>query len=155
MKKQTKLLSLIIFIIVLLFLAELFKDKPILNNWIYYSVIGVFTLVFLGFIVMKNNKNRIPICKECNEFPLKYKIKRPNEYYKIIEQVGEKINRGKFILIKGTCSLDEIKRDKPFPDDIIQHKFKCISCGSIFELFVDSYHGGGYWNKKNDALPGC
>lgn len=53
-------------------------------------------------------------------------------------------------LVRGTCDLDAIPTDgdEPWPSDTITHKFACTHCDREFELFVDTYHGGGSWGPS-------
>lgn len=34
--------------------------------------------------------------------------------------------------------------------DIVLYRFKCTVCGDAFELFADTYHGGGGWTRNDE-----
>ena len=34
--------------------------------------------------------------------------------------------------------------------DIVLYRFKCLVCGDAFELFADTYHGGGGWSRNDE-----
>jgi len=87
------------------------------------------------------------MCYQCDEISKTIKIINPNEYISIVEQAKNFVVGGILILLNGTCSLDEIGKGKPWPDDIIRHMFKCTDCGRVFTLGVETYHGsGGEWS---------
>ena len=47
--------------------------------------------------------------------------------------------------------ISEISMDGPF-DDWVNHQFQCASCGELFSLSVETYHGsGGAWKPVNPA----
>jgi hypothetical protein len=87
------------------------------------------------------------MCLQCDEISKTIKINYPNEYISIIEQTKKFIEEDILILVNGSCSLDGIGKGKPWPDDIICHTFKCTSCGRLFTVGVETYHGsGGQWS---------
>ena len=70
-------------------------------------------------------------------------IKHPYEYYNLVEQIKVMTQEGALILMEGNCNVDDIDKNKPFPDDVPYHVFKCNHCESRFSLCVDTYYGGG------------
>jgi hypothetical protein len=85
------------------------------------------------------------MCHKCDGFTDKISIDTPGRFHDLTSEIRQVVDEGTMTLIQGTCSLKDIDRDKPWPADILQHDFRCTSCGRMFRLFVDTYHGRGTW----------
>ena len=86
------------------------------------------------------------MCENCKGLEEKIKINHPYEYFNIIDQLKPIIDKGTLVLVEGTCALDKIKKDMPWPNDFFEHIFECKFCSQKFKLSVETYHGsGGSW----------
>lgn len=85
------------------------------------------------------------MCDKCDGFAEKLSIDSPGRYYDLVAEIGQVLDEGTMVVTEGTCDLKDISKKKPWPADILQHDFRCVSCGRMFRLFVDTYHGRGSW----------
>ena len=86
------------------------------------------------------------MCPKCNGFAEIIRIRHPRDYYGLVRQLREIVTEGTFVLEKSTCELSTIQKGETWPDDYIEHHFKCQTCGQRFRLAVETYHGsGGAW----------
>ena len=74
-----------------------------------------------------------------------FEMLRPSEYYQAVEDVKTELTKRVIILIEGTSDLADLGENKPWPDDVICHQFRCTQCGRTFKLFADTYHGRASW----------
>ena len=88
-------------------------------------------------------------CEKCANLCLEYEIHTPGDLRKAFAVVRDNIADGTIQEISGTGSyaafakaLDE---GGPWPDDHLSCQFACRTCGEVFSLSVDTYHGGGAW----------
>lgn len=80
------------------------------------------------------------------------RIEHPYEYYDLVRQVEQAIAEGTLALVAGNCRLSDIRRDAPWPEDYIEHTFRCVSCDQRFQLAVETYHGsGGAWRAMSET----
>jgi hypothetical protein len=87
------------------------------------------------------------MCIKCNGFSEKIYINHPYEYFHMAEQIKAILIEGTMELVQGNCDFFSLEKGKPFPDDVLFHKFKCNTCKREFELSVETYHGsGGVWD---------
>jgi hypothetical protein len=87
----------------------------------------------------------MPNCSICDGFSERFNIPNLREYQEIVKQLFEIVNHGTFLLINGTCPLEDMLKT-PLPGDSVSHNFQCFACGRKFELSADTYHGGASWN---------
>ena len=86
------------------------------------------------------------MCQICDDLHEIIRIEYPYQYYNIVDQIKTMLQEGILVLVDGNCDFSRIERNRPFPDDVPYHVFKCASCGCRFELCVETYHGsGGSW----------
>ena len=90
------------------------------------------------------------MCNQCDDISRKISITRPDEYFSVLKQVKNFVAENLLTIIEGTCDIDKIQKNTPWPSDHIEHVLRCTSCGRRFILSVETYHGsGGCW----DLLP--
>lgn len=83
---------------------------------------------------------------KCGGYAEIVRIRQPYQYFDLLRHVREVLQQGTFRLDRGNCDLAEIRKDKPWPDDHLEHYFSCVACGQRFRLGVETYHGsGGRW----------
>ncbi len=97
------------------------------------------------------------MCYKCDGFSETIEIKHPYELFNLVEQLKEVINEGTMRILESNCNLDDIRKNSPFPEDVIYHVFQCTDCNLKFSLCVETYHGsGGTWevmpDKDNGSL---
>ncbi len=89
------------------------------------------------------------MCTNCDSYGESIAINRPREYFALAEQLQHLVATGVLRLVRGTCELEAIGRDKPWPGDWIEHVCECPLCGRRFRLYAETYHGsGGAWEAE-------
>lgn len=86
-------------------------------------------------------------CESCENIGLIKLFDSPYEYLKCIEYIKGLIADGGFELVEGNCSLNEVKKDGQWADDIIYHVIRCKKCGREFSCCCNTYRGGGGFMK--------
>ena len=87
------------------------------------------------------------MCKICSSIYLMDTFSGINDYKKAYISYKNVLlsNKHKFILEKQTCPFENVGVFVGgWYNDIMCQQFKCKECGSVFELFAETYHGGGY-----------
>jgi len=84
-------------------------------------------------------------CSLCDGFSQRFNILSLREYQNIIRQLIEVVNQGTLLLVNASCPIEDMLLKDPLPGDAIFHNFRCFACGRAFQLFADTYHGGGSW----------
>lgn len=87
------------------------------------------------------------MCKICSSTYLMNTFSDINDYRKAYISYKNLLlsNKDKFILEKQTCPFENVGVfGGGWYNDLMCHQFKCKECGSVFELFAETYHGGGY-----------
>jgi hypothetical protein len=46
--------------------------------------------------------------------------------------------------------LESMAQAETWPD-IVNYRFRCTHCGHNFELYADTYHGGGAWTQEGET----
>ncbi len=56
---------------------------------------------------------------------------------------------GEFELIaeESTCSLEKVKNEDGWADEIMAHMIRCKHCGQIFTCVVNTWRGSGHFKK--------
>jgi hypothetical protein len=91
------------------------------------------------------------MCQICDGLHETVRIEHPYQYYDIVDQIKTMLQEAILVLKEGNCDFSRIVRNKPFPDDVPYHVFKCANCECKFTLCVETYHGsGGSWEVIND-----
>jgi len=91
-------------------------------------------------------------CKNCEKWSEEKRIHAPYVYLDLLEKLRNALQNKELIIVKGTCSIEEILSSSCCPDDILEHEFSCPECGAKFNLYVNTYKGsGGWWNPVEKA----
>ncbi len=96
------------------------------------------------------------MCEFCDN--LKYLTKQsldPNEYLACAKYLDGLVGEHKLKLIPivaYSCALSDVKNrlKRKQKDELLIHAFKCSSCGKMFNLYADTYHGG--WSFQPSPL---
>ncbi len=95
-------------------------------------------------------------CEKCNELCVRFAIRQPRDLQRAIEIAKQNIDDGTITEISDSTPISQITfsalaTGQPW-DDIVGYRFRCNSCGEIFSLHAETYHGsGGYWEPENRA----
>ncbi len=88
------------------------------------------------------------MCEYCSKIKLKDRFSTPDEYEKTIDYIKGLILNQHFIFVEGNCELGCHKdMDGHWIDDIIYHIIKCPKCGQKYSCTVNTYRGGGSFEK--------
>ena len=93
-------------------------------------------------------------CPKCNDLCVRFAIRQPYELRRAIEITKQNIEDGTLLEIRNANPLSRISfsslvAGEPW-DDIVDFRFCCKSCGELFSLHAETYHGsGGYWEPDN------
>jgi len=92
------------------------------------------------------------MCPKCQGFSERVRILHPYECYDLVRQLEQVVSEGTLVHVTGNCRLADIHRDAPWPQDHIEHTFRCVACGLLFRFYVDTYHGsGGAWDTFDET----
>ncbi len=86
-------------------------------------------------------------CDNCGDIRLVKLFRSPYEYLQCVEYIKDLIAEGGFELLEGNCSLDEVKDDNGWADDIIYHAIRCKKCGQVYSCCCNTYRGGGSFGR--------
>ncbi|HON79824.1 MAG TPA: hypothetical protein PK544_15125 [Spirochaetota bacterium] len=87
------------------------------------------------------------MCYRCDGFLEKIRFREPQQYYNIVRQLLIVLEQETMVLLRGSCRLDDLDKEKPWPEDFIEHVFQCTTCGRKFMLLADTYNGcAGSWD---------
>ena len=97
-------------------------------------------------------------CDRCNDLCITYPIRTLGELKKAIVVVADNLEDG---------TLEELPENPPIFDpsvpfasvvaekarpDILAYRFRCNSCGEVFSLTAETYHGsGGSWHPEREG----
>ena len=90
-------------------------------------------------------------CERCKYIAQDFSIEVPSDLTRIIRVTTEALENG--IIENITENEDSytpfegLSETGPW-DDILNYRFRCRHCGARYELFCDTYHGGGKWGQK-------
>ena len=94
-------------------------------------------------------------CQRCTDLCVTYPIRSPSEMRKAISVAGDNLRDGTIEDISIESATFEPK--VPFlsvlngapPGDYVAYRFRCTSCGEVFALTAETYHGsGGSWQAE-------
>lgn len=101
------------------------------------------------------------MCGACDEYDTDIEIKSPSQLKRILSKIRIAVEDGKIKYnnfesdraLIGHESFLELNIEGPLPD-VIRYYFNCPSCGNVFGLMVETYHGqGGAWSKLGKLSP--
>lgn len=89
------------------------------------------------------------MCEYCAQIEQVPYIDTPRKYEKIIAYIKDLVENHGFLLVEGTCPLGAHKKENGcWADDEITHIIRCPKCGQTFELYVNTYRGGGSFTEN-------
>ena len=89
-------------------------------------------------------------CQQCHTLDIEWLIRSPDELTKAIRIVRANLDDGTLEEVgrpgrQDTQSFRDLPEEGPWPD-YVEGNFRCASCGTRFQLAVETYHGaGGRW----------
>lgn len=84
-------------------------------------------------------------CRRCAGLCQLYKIDRPADLRRAIGVAHDNIEDGTLMEVPMGKPFSSIARNGPW-DDVLTFGFRCTSCGQLFRLSAETYHGsGGEW----------
>ena len=95
------------------------------------------------------------MCQTCDTFDTTVRIHGPRQLRTIIEKIRNAVATEILICndfessraLIGQPPFSELNLERTIPD-IIRYYFECQSCGAMFKLMVEAFHGqGGQWSK--------
>ena len=89
-------------------------------------------------------------CTTCGSLMSEVEIKSPGQLQRVAESVAPYVRDGALEQQAGTGTLDEVAKGRW--EDFVSARFRCTSCGRIYELVAETYHGaGGHLRRVDDA----
>lgn len=91
-------------------------------------------------------------CSSCNDLNIEFHIRLPSDLRKAIAVASDNLADGTIsnITTGGDCKPFEELVSSGKWDDVLHYRFKCNTCGQMFELYAETYHGaGGRWTPMN------
>jgi hypothetical protein len=67
----------------------------------------------------------------CDGFAQRRNFDSLRDYCAIVRQLIELVARGRFMLVKASCPLEDML-GTPLPGDVIFHDFQCVDCRRCF-----------------------
>jgi hypothetical protein len=96
---------------------------------------------------LEKRAQRTAGCGRCQNLVIDYRIQTPGEFRKALRVVRANLDDRTIVLLGSEESerAFDLTEAGPWPD-FIEHEFQCSSCGQVFRLGVETYHGaGGEW----------
>jgi hypothetical protein len=93
-------------------------------------------------------------CKKCSDLCVRIPLHHPSDLRRAIQIANENVVDGTISDISdnsalGGPSFSQVFAGEPW-DDIVGYRFKCTTCGELFSLHAETYHGhGGFWEPEN------
>ena len=95
------------------------------------------------------------VCNACDTFDVEVEIHGPQQLRGIVVKIQAAVEAG--ILqsnefessraLIGQPAFSDLDLDTTIPD-VMRYYFECSSCGSVFGLLVETFHGqGGTWSR--------
>jgi hypothetical protein len=89
----------------------------------------------------------MPECARCADFLVRRTFPMPEDYLAFVDTLIEAVKRGDFVMTKADCPLEEVLK-VPRLDDSLVHEFRCAGCGTLFQLYANTYNGRNWWCRK-------
>ena len=96
-------------------------------------------------------------CNKCQDLCIRFPISQPHELRRAIEISKQNVEDGTICEVPDTHSVSQVSfsdlaAGKPWGDMVIL-RFRCNSCGEVFTLHAETYHGsGGSWEPENRSV---
>jgi hypothetical protein len=87
------------------------------------------------------------LCSKCNGFAERIALPSPAQYRDLARQLIQIVDEGTFKLTYADCPLSDLF-DPTWPGDTLSHDFRCTTCGRLFHLHANTYHGGASWRPE-------
>ena len=93
-------------------------------------------------------------CEKCQDLCVRFAIRQPNELRRAIQIAKQNLDDGTISEVPNSDPISRVTfsalaKGEPW-DDIVGYRFHCCSCGELFSLHAETYHGsGGYWEPDN------
>ena len=73
----------------------------------------------------------------------------PKDYLACIAYIQQLVEKNEFAFIaeESTCSLERVKTEDGWADEIMVHMIRCKHCGQPFTCVVNTYRGSGHFKK--------
>jgi len=88
------------------------------------------------------------MCPSCKDLNTEFQIKLPSDLRQAIAVTRDNLADGTIsdVTTGGNCKpFDELVSSGKW-DDVLLYRFRCNTCGQLFELSAETYHGaGGRW----------
>ncbi len=95
------------------------------------------------------------MCQSCDTFDTTVRIHGPQQLRRVVGKIrdavaAEILRCNEFESSRaliGQPPFSELNLESTIPD-VIRYYFECSSCGTVFGLMVETFHGqGGQWSK--------
>lgn len=95
-------------------------------------------------------------CEKCQDLCVHRPIRSPSDLRRAITIARESLNDGTLLEMEGRNPLGLPAFQTLLPEgpwnDIVAYQFKCTTCGEVFSLHAETYHGqGGAWEPERKA----
>lgn len=93
-------------------------------------------------------------CEKCKDLCVRFAIRQPHELRRAIQIAKQNLDDGTITEVPNSNPISQVTfaalaKGEQW-DDIIGYRFRCSSCGELFSLHAETYHGrGGYWEPEN------
>lgn len=92
-------------------------------------------------------------CEACQPLDLEWMIRTPGELAKAIRVAQGNLRDGTLVEVPSewSPSVQNCAPDGPW-EDYVHWEFRCNSCGALYRLVAETYHGsGGSWAPLRTA----
>ena len=93
------------------------------------------------------------MCPSCKDLNTEFQIKLPSDLRKAIAVTRDNLADGTIsdVTTGGDCKpFSELVSSGKW-DDVLLYHFQCNTCGQLFELSAETYHGaGGRWKPVDN-----
>jgi hypothetical protein len=95
------------------------------------------------------------MCEACDTFDTEVAIHGPGQLRRIVSKIQAAVSDGVLRCnefessraLIGQTPFSELNLDQSIPD-VLRYYFDCVSCGDVFSLEAEAFHGqGGRWSK--------
>ena len=96
-------------------------------------------------------------CPSCDNLCIRYAIRHPRDLHHAIEIAKQNINDGTLVEVQDSSPHSDVSFNVIASGgawgDIVAYRFKCRSCGELFALHAETYHGsGGCWEPEDASV---
>lgn len=94
------------------------------------------------------------MCPSCKDLNIEFPIRFPSDLRKAITVARDNLADGTLsdaTTGEGHKPFDELVSSGKW-NDAVRYHFRCNTCGQLFELYAETYHGRGGWWKPIDKI---